>query len=179
MEVGEAAERVFREKGYIQLAVVLSIVFLLIYISIPVFVVPGNDYKYYFSVTPIHEHVFSLILSVIMGIVFTMQIYSWKNSISIVKNAGMGFVGFFSGTISTIFASATCVSCITAIFSFIGFGTVNLLLEHKTEIMLMTLGIVLASLYFTSRKINGKCKSCFIPKPEKSVKNREHKKADQ
>ena len=49
------------------------------------------------------------------------------------------------------------------VFSFIGFGGVLFLIEHKAEILALTAAITFISLYFTSKKISGKCSSCSLP----------------
>jgi uncharacterized integral membrane protein len=158
--VPQAVSIVFEKNNYRLLAGFLSILFFVIYISVPVYAIPGNDFAFYFASTPLPEVGLSILLSIVMGMVFAMQIYSWRNRITVAKNASVGFAGFFSGAISAIFASATCASCISVLFSFIGFGGVVFLLEHRIEIMLVTAGIVMASFYYTSKKLTGKCKNC-------------------
>ena len=161
-EIPLAMGTVFRDRGYLALAASLFLLSLLLYVSIPVFSIPGNSFEFFLVVTPLPELLAILALSALMGIVMAMQAYCWKNGIGAVSNAGMGIVGFVSGAVSSIFASATCASCVSAVFSFIGFGGVLFLVEHKAEVMALTGTIVLLSFYFTSKRISGNCDSCSI-----------------
>jgi hypothetical protein len=170
-DIPQAAGKVMSHQKYRLLAGILCLVSFAIYVSIPVFTVPGNSFEFFLKTTPVPELAFTFVLSLFMGVLFSMQIYCWDNRIKAAENAGMGFAGFISGAVSAIFASATCASCISAVFSFIGFGGVLFLLEHKNEVTAITAGIVLLSLYFTSERIAGNCSSCVVPQPQDTVKN--------
>ncbi len=167
--IRKAAGRVFNG-DYLALAAILSFLFFALYIAIPVITIPGNDVAFHLSATPQLELILNAILSVVMGILFSMQIYSWRNRMGDFTNAGFSFAGLFSGGISTLFASASCAGCVGALFSFIGFSGITFLLEHKMEIMLGTFAIALIALHFTSNKINGNCRSCTL-EPDKAVEN--------
>ncbi len=167
--VPSAIRRVFGAARYSLLALFLSIFSFLLYISLPVYSVPGNSYEFYFASTAPAELAAMAALSIIMGIVFSMQIYAWRRGVKALGNAGIGFAGFISGALSGMFASATCASCISAIFSFLSFSGVLFLLEHKLEISLITGGVALLSVYLTAQRIEGACKSCTL-QPEKYVK---------
>jgi hypothetical protein len=159
---------VFAERGYAALAGILFLFSLLLYVSIPVFTVPGNSYAFFIASTPALELALIAGISALMGVVLSMQAYCWKNSIRAASSAGIGFAGFVSGAVSAIFASATCASCVSAVFSFIGFGGVLFLMEHKAEVTAFTGGLVFVSLYFTSKRIAGRCESCELPAKRKS-----------
>ncbi len=152
----------FSNWNYRILGFVLSIFFLFLYISIPVFVVPGNSYEFFLSATPKFELFLIFILAVLIGIVFTLQIYSWKNGQKSKKNTAFSVAGFFSGAVSSIFSTATCVNCVSTIFSFLGFGGVLFLVENRFQIISVSILIVLISLFFISKKIAYGCKSCGV-----------------
>ncbi|HSB47516.1 MAG TPA: hypothetical protein VLD37_05865 [Candidatus Bilamarchaeum sp.] len=166
-DVRLAAGKVFSHRGYVALAAAFSLLSLLVYVSIPVFTIPGNSYGFFLASTSLPDLAVIAALSALMGIVLSMQAYCWKNRIKAVSNAGVGIAGFLSGAVSAIFASATCTSCVSALFSFLGFGGVLFLLEHKAEVTALTGGLVLVSLYFTSRRIAGNCESCKIAEGKK------------
>ncbi len=168
--IPQAFGLVFEETKYKLLTVLLSFLFFFIYVSTPIFLLPGNRYSFFLSFTPWTELLATALLSVLVAVVFTMQIYSWRNKIAMAKNTGVGIISFFSASLSTIFSSATCASCVSAIFSFLGFGGVVFLIQHKTEIIGLTFIMVLASLYFTSGKIVGNCSSCNVSCEEKIMK---------
>jgi hypothetical protein len=167
--VPAAIRRVFGAARYSLLALFLSILSFFLYVSLPVYSVPGNSYGFFFAATPPPELAAMAGLSVLMGLVFSMQIYAWRRGVKAVENAGIGFAGFVSGALSGLFASASCASCISTLFSFLSFGGVLFLLEHKLEISIITAGVALLSLYLTSQRIEGACKSCVL-QPEKNVK---------
>ena len=175
----QAYGTVFGKKRYVMLAVLLSVLSFFLYISVPVLIIPGNSYQFFLSATPVVELLATALISILVGTLFAMQIYSWRRNIQVVKNTGIGIVGFISGAISTIFASATCISCVSVVFSFLGFGGIIFLTEHRWEIMSLTTLIVLISFYLTSNRIAGSCISCTVSNSNKTVKHREHKKADQ
>lgn len=154
---------VFANRTYVLLGMAIAVISFLLYISIPVFTVPGNSYWFFLSSIPPLELAAIGGISALMGVVMSMQVYCWKNSIAAIANAGVGFAGFLSGAVSALFTSATCASCVSAVFSFIGFGGILFLIEHKAEILALTAAITFISLYFTSKKISGKCSSCSLP----------------
>jgi hypothetical protein len=159
---GKALSAVFGRPRYVALAAVLSAASFAFYVSVPVLSVPGNSYGFFFESTPATDIAVIAALSALMGIVLSMQAYAWGNRAETARDAGIGLAGFFSGAVSSIFASATCASCVSALFSFIGFGGVVFLTEHKAEVTAITAGIVMLSFYLTSRRIAGKCDSCGI-----------------
>jgi hypothetical protein len=171
--VPRALVTVFSDRGYAALSSVLAVVSFLAYVSVPVLLIPGNSYQFFLAITPPLELAGMALTSIAMGIVFSMQIYSWRNSIPVARNAGAGLAGFLGGSMSAIFSTASCASCVSAIFSFIGFGGVVFLMEHRTEFSLLTMGIVLLSLYLTSEKIEGNCPSCALTETEKHREGRE------
>ncbi|MEW6722681.1 MAG: hypothetical protein AB1324_05455 [Candidatus Micrarchaeota archaeon] len=165
MDIVKALSSVFSGPRYVLLAAALAVLSFSFYISVPVFVVPGNSYAFFFASTPLPELLVIGDVSALMGAVLAMQAYAWQNRIETVRNAGMGLAGFLSGAASSVFATATCASCVSAIFSFVGFGGAVFLVEHRGEMMALTAGIVLLSLYFTSKRIAGECGSCGIKAP--------------
>ncbi|MEW6036603.1 MAG: hypothetical protein AB1529_08390 [Candidatus Micrarchaeota archaeon] len=167
--VPAAMGRVFGAARYLLLALFLSISSFFLYVSLPVYSVPGNSYGFFFAATPPAELAAMAGLSLIMGIVFSMQIYAWRRGVKAVENAGIGFAGFISGALSGLFASATCASCISALFSFLSFSGVLFLLEHRFEISVITAVVALSSLYLTAQRIEGACASCAL-QPGKDVK---------
>jgi hypothetical protein len=153
---------VFARKEYAALAGVFFLFSLFLYVSVPVFLIPGNSYEFFLNTTPLPELLAIAALSLVVGIVLSMQAYCWKSGIRAAGSAGAGFAGFVSGMVSAVFTTATCAGCVSAIFSFMGFGGVLFLLEHKGEIAAATSVLVLLSLYFTSERIAGKCRECMV-----------------
>lgn len=160
--IPSAVKTVFSTWNYRILGLLLSFLFMILYISVPVFTIPGNSYGFFLEITPILELTSIAVLAIIVGVVFTMQIYSWKNGYKLSTSPALGFTGLISGSISSIFSTATCSACVAALFSFLGFGGVLFMIEHRMEIIAVTSIIVLIPLFFTSRKIVNGCGTCKI-----------------
>lgn len=160
--IPQAINITFNSSHYQKVGLFLSFLFIFLYISIPVYIVPGNSYEFFLSSTPIFELFLIIIISVLMGIIATMQLYSWKNGQKSKKSIALGTTGFFSGAIASIFSAATCASCLSVLFSFLGFGGIVFLLEHRVEILIISAATVLIALFFLSNKIVKGCKTCRI-----------------
>lgn len=164
LTIKDAIRKVLDSKNYILVFLFFSIVMIFIYIFIPVFVVPGNDLKFFLQITPLWGFLIFILLAISVGLLFTMQIYVFKNlrKISIGGTTG-GAVTGFSSIISGIFSSATCASCVSALFSFLLPTTFILkTLNYRWYISSGGFLLVLISLFLASKRINNECKSCKI-----------------
>ena len=156
-----SVKAVFENKKYYLLFIISSLIMLFIYIYIPVFYNPGNDLKFFLQITPWYGYIFFLILALSIGLLITMQVYSFKvlRKVSIRGTSGGVFAGF-SSVIAGVFSSATCAACISAVLAFLSPAAIFKLLEYRWEISLVTFSIVLVSLFLTSKKIENKCINC-------------------
>ena len=168
---------VFSNIRYTALAGALAVLFYLLYIAVPVFGIPGNDFGFFLSSTPANYLLMTAILSIAVSIVFTMQIYAWKNNMHRITHSGAGIAGFVSGSVSVLFAGATCASCMSAVFSFLGFAGVVFLIEHRIEVTVLTYIILAGAFYLTSQRISDKCGSCSILEPDNPIKGGKNKKS--
>jgi len=136
------------------------------YVFVPVFVVPGNDLKFFLQITPWWGFFIFILLGISVGLLITMQIYIFKNlrKISIRGTTG-GIIAGFSSVISGIFSSATCAFCVSALFSFL-LPTAFILktLNYRWYISSGGFLLVLFSLFLTSKRIENDCKSCGVNK---------------
>lgn len=176
-DIRTAVGSVFGGWRYRGLALALSVLLFAVYISVPVFAIPGNSYGFYLKITPSYEIAAIAILSLLMGIELAMQAYAWKHNIHRLQHAGAGLAGLLSGSATALFSTATCASCMSAVFSFIGFGGMTFLIQHRLEMMAVTLALLGVSFYLTSKRIAGNCASCSIPYPEETVQGREKQEA--
>lgn len=157
-----ACKLAFKNRNNQFFAILLSLLFFVTYVSVPVFLVPGNDYSFFFSTISVIELFFIAFISVLLGVLFSLQLYSWQQGRSSKKTAALGISGFFAGALSGIFSTATCIACVSALFSFLGFGGMLFLIQHRNEISLLSSIFVLSALFFSSKKITNECKSCKI-----------------
>lgn len=152
----KALNVVFKQNNYRLLLVLLTLIFVFIYISIPVITIPGNDYFFTISIISAIEWLNILVLSFLLGLLFTMQAYTWKHKAYSATNTAVGMMGMAS----SIFASLTCIACISVFLSFLGFAAVNFIFNHKLEITIVSYTLMLISLYLTSLRVLGKCVCC-------------------
>src|SRR5512143_3453449 len=93
-----AVGTVFGSPRYRLLALALAALLFAIYISIPVFTIPGNSYGFFLSITPPYELAAIAALSALMGIELAMQAYAWGHNLHRLQHAGAGLAGLISGS---------------------------------------------------------------------------------
>lgn len=154
---------------YAVLCAVLSAVFFGAMFSIPVAYTPGNSAAFQAKLYAPGEYVLLGALSFLSGLVLTMQwrIFSENGARErklgrAAGEAALGGFGVLSGVISSLFATASCGLCVGAIFSFLGFGSVLFLVEHRWYILALAFLLLLASLHFSSKRLIAGCDSCSV-----------------
>ena len=125
-----ASKKVLRKKGYLLAFMAVAIIFFGIFFLLPVFAIPGNDIKFQSSVFTISDYLIMAFLSITIGLLISMQVYNFKMKRS-AKATGKGILGGFSGFVAGIFGTASCSSCIAAVFGFLGAGTIFFLVENQ------------------------------------------------
>lgn len=157
-EIQKVIELIFANKKHLRIFVTsLAILFLLMFF-IPVNAIPGNKLGIQAVIFGYKDYLFFGTLSFLSSLVLTMQVIVFRQRRSrIASNATLGGVGIFSGVISSVFGTATCGLCVSVLFGFLGIGTVLFLVEHKIYITLVSFGLLLTSLYFSSKAINNDC----------------------
>lgn len=160
-----AARRVLRYSGY-RAGFLLGIpaAFCLLVI-IPVLTIPYNTIAFQLKIYSARDWLLMVILSILFSLSVVMLVRSIalnriaRQRTSVVRN---GIAGTAGTIIASIFATASCASCVVAILGFLGFGTVLFLLQFRWIITVAAIGLILISLYFTSRKLNGLCEACNV-----------------
>ena len=95
-----------------------SAVFGALYVYIPIFITPGNDFAFFIQITPWWTLMLISVLAALMGLLAAMQAYVWKKSKAFkVNEAGTGFAAAIGSFVSGLFSSATCAACVSAVFS--------------------------------------------------------------
>lgn len=160
-----AIKLVLRNKNYLAGFIVLSLAIFWLFIYIPVKNIPGNDFTFQLSIMTLQDKLLSGLLSVLVSLSLVMNVYAFKLKRSAkvgISMVGQGGGGLFSGIVASVFGTATCAVCVSSLFGFLGTGGVLFLLEYRTQIVLASIVLLLISLYFTSAKVLGICKSCGI-----------------
>ncbi len=150
---------VLKKKSYLVIFVLLTIAFFALFIAIPVYTIIGNDLAFQLSTYNIYDYLLLTVLSVLSGLMFTLQLYKWKYGRKVCDTTVLfaGSVGAgVSGIIASIVGTSVCVGCIApflAIFGF-GFGAVSFVLSYQLYFSLFAILIMLISLYFISKSLN-------------------------
>lgn len=158
--------KVFTEKIYILLALLIATLFFGIFIFIPLVTIPGNDLRFQLSIYTLENYILMSFLALLVGITFAMQIYTVKKQQVLRKSSspvlqGVALSGA-SGIFGSIVGTASCSLCLASLFGFIGLGTGGALfvLKNQNYFLWGSILIMLFSLYFTARRINKVCTSC-------------------
>ncbi|MBI4114484.1 MAG: hypothetical protein HY445_01425 [Candidatus Niyogibacteria bacterium] len=158
-----ATKTVLRERNYLALFLLLFPVIFFVFILIPVVAIPGNDFVFQLSIFAPKDYALLTILAPLVSLVITMNIFIFRRNKSIkdnLKSAGVGAAGSYSGIIATVFATASCSSCVAVLFGFLGTGAVFFAVENRWLFVTLAIGLMLVSLYFSAKKINKVCVSC-------------------
>ncbi len=155
----KSIKEVMRNKNDVTIFSVASLIFLMLFISIPVFTIPGNSLLFQLEIFTFWNYVLMILLSVLIGLMTSMQIYAYKIKKS-VRGVGRGVVGGFSSIMAGLFGTASCASCLTVVFGFLGIGTVFFLIKYQWFIVGISLFLIIISIYFTSLSIEKNCGVC-------------------
>ena len=156
----KAANTVLSIKKYSLIFILLSVAVFWIIILAPGWVISADIQSQGFTA---NDFTFLAAASMLTSLVITMQLFSFKitGKIGAARSAFSG-AGFFSALSAAIFSSATCGLCIAAVFSFLGASTVIFLVDNRMYVVLGSLGLLLLSLYFSSKRVNNDCDTCHV-----------------
>lgn len=168
---------VFSSSSYRLIALGTAAALLAFYLSVPVLFIPGSSYRSVIMMMSLPEQLSTILLSALMGAVTAMQVFAWRNNAHRLSHAGAGLAGLVSGSLSVLFSTASCASCMSALFSLVGFGGLMFFFQHRSEMMALTFVILAASFYLTSKRIAGKCASCSVAQPAGEGKSGKEQKA--
>ena len=111
----------------------------------------------------IQDYVFIVIVSILFAVSVALQLYSFDIVKKISKRGVVGGLSaFIAGLIAGVTGVATCTACAVFLISFIGLPGMLLLSEYSLEIKAATITLLLASIYFTERKIDSGCEACKV-----------------
>lgn len=157
--VFKSIKNVISKRNYFIILLVTSLIFLTLFILLPVFFIPENNLVFQLKVFTPLNYITMFVFSALVGLMISMQIYNHRIKKSL-KNVGGGFFGSISGFVAGIFGTASCPICVAAIFGFLGTGTVFFLIEKQWYVMIISLFLILLSIYLTSLGIEKNCEKC-------------------
>ncbi len=133
------------------------------FIYIPVRTVPGNDFAFQLSLFKPLDYLLLISLSLLTSLSVNMNVFSFRHKGTLgtgISAVSQGGVGGTAGVIASIFGTASCTTCVSSLFGFLGLGTVFFLLDYRSYIVFGSIILVLFSLYFTSKKVLNACEKC-------------------
>lgn len=141
----------------------LTVVFIALYILVPVWLTPGNSISFQLSLLTIKDYALFVSLSFVTALLILMQVFLFLRSKKDRAGAvGQGGVGVSSAFFGGLLATAACSSCIAAILGFMGAGSVFFVLENQPYVVAIALALVLIALYFSARRVKNYCDSCEV-----------------
>lgn len=158
-----ANKTVFSNKMYLLGFLALVPLTFLFFVYIPVNAIPGNSLGFQLSIFSQRDYLLTTLFSILVSIFLIMQVFVLRNkstSRTILASIGGGGIGGYIATIGAIFGTAACGSCLFAIVGFLGASTVFTLLKYQWYVVSGAIVILLISIYFLSKKVNGICESC-------------------
>lgn len=171
-----AGKTVLKKKAYLVVFLFLIPVIGFLLYLIPVTKIPGNSITFQAKLFGTQDYILLAFLAVLESLLIVMFFYQFhqaqpyknKQNVSVNKltrlngdNLGM-FSGMFSTVPAFLFGTKLCPICIAAIFGAFGPGAVLFAMQERTLIFIVSLAILLFSIYSVSKKVNGICKDCLI-----------------
>lgn len=162
-----ASKTVLSNKMYLLGFLALVLLMFLFFIYIPVKAIPGNSLKFQLAIFSQRDYLLTALFSILVSIFLIMQLFVLRNkstSKTVLASVSSGGIGGYIATIGAIFGTAACGSCLFAIVGFLGASTVFTLLKYQWYVVSGAIVILLISIYFLSKKVNGICDLCHINK---------------
>ena len=163
-----AVKTVFSDKRYFAAAVLIAAVVFSVLFLIQVKTVPGNDSRFQIAIFTWKDWLVLVAIAILNSLFITIEIYSFNLKRSVAKSlnasAGLitGGVGTSSGILASVFSTATCSLCVSALFGFLGANTVVFLVNNRYYVTVAALFLLILSLYLSSSRFVGVCNKCRI-----------------
>ncbi len=159
-----ATEKVLSQTKYLWLFVGSTTFFAWLYLIYPVLATPGNDLPFQLSITPWWGLLLIAFLALAAGLLTTLQAYLFRRHQELRAKEAVGTLpGSFSAFLANLFPPASCLACVSALFGFLGMGTVLFLLNYRWEIVGGSMALMVFAIYLASKRINHACLECGVP----------------
>lgn len=158
-EIIKAIQLLFAKKKYLFLALFVMMLLFFLLIMVPVWTTPGNDFLFQMELMGVAVVVFLVLLSLLNGILFSMQVYIWREMKMVSKNSAFTFSGAVGGFLVSIFS---CAACYSSIIAFAGLGLSSFFIKYRWLILSLAFLLVLWAIYNSSKQINGHCEVCKV-----------------
>ena len=156
--------QVFRERLYIGIATVGTVLFFGFYLLIPVWIVPATTLAFEIGrLTPANYFLLGS-LALMTGLLLSLEIFSFRRARSSgLVSAGESGVGFAASFAGGILIAASCGCGTGILLGVIGLGGGALFIaKNQILIAVLMLGVVAVGLYFSARRAAGICATCHV-----------------
>jgi len=163
-----AIKKILSDKRYLSACILIAAIVFSVLFAIQVKTVPGNDSRFQIAIFGGKDWAILVAISILNALFITIEIYIFNLRRSARQTVGYGTglitggVGTSSGILASIFSTASCSLCVSAIFGFLGANSVVFLVNKRGYIVLATLFLLLLSLYLSSKRFDKTCKQCRI-----------------
>lgn len=163
-----AIKTILSDRRYLAAAILITAIVFSLLFWIQVKTVPGNSGPFQIAIFTWKDWAILGAIAILNALFITIEIYAFKLKRSAAQaiNLGTGFitggVGTSSGILASIFSTASCSLCVSAIFGFLGANSVVFLVSNRGYIVAATLFLLLLSLYLSGRRFGHTCYECQI-----------------
>jgi len=155
-----ASRETFADRIMLAVFIALWMVLFSVMFTIPVRATPGSSAALQAQIFGAGDYFVLLALSFLSALSLAIQINVFRQKFASASSATMSGAGIASALVSSVFASASCAFCVSALFGFLGFGAVLVLLQYRWHIVGAAFLLLVISLYFASRRLNDGCELC-------------------
>jgi len=160
-QIYNATRQVLRERFYLAAFFVIGLFFFGLFIFIPLVTIPANTLALQLKIFRSQDYVLMIFLALLVGLNFSMQIYSFRHRDGF-QSAAEGATAGVSGIFAAVVGTASCLSCLASLFALVGLGlgSAVFVLQNQVYFLLGAIVLMLIPLYLTAKKINKACVSC-------------------
>ncbi len=156
MQIIEKILRIIKKPLCAGVFVASFIIFLLLFVAVPVLTIPNNNLAFQISTYNSEDVLLLLILASLSALSLMVQIYRWRNPSKTCKpvlplygSSGTALTAIFAAIVGT----ATCTACVAPIVALLGLGLSGsiFLLKYKLFFSALAILIIIISIYFSLR----------------------------
>lgn len=163
-----AVKRTLSDRRYLAGGIVIAAVIFSALFLIQVKTVPGNSGQFQITLFGWKDWMILAAIAILNSFFITIEIYAFNLRRALVKLRGLGGglviggVGTSSGILASIFSTASCSLCVSAIFGFLGANSIVFLVSNRGYVVAATLFLLLSSLYLSSKRFSQACEQCRV-----------------
>lgn len=163
-QIIDASKTVLRNRLCLLAFLLITPLIALFLFLIPVKYIPGNSIDFQATLFGVGDYLLLITLAALESLLLVTFFYLFvlTRRKAHIKTAGQGGVGLLSVVPAFLFGTKLCPMCLAGIFGAFGISTGFVLpfLQYRLWVFIISIGILLFSLYFVSKKVNGFCEKC-------------------